>query len=110
MDTMKYKGFEARIGYMEGDDVFNGRILGIRDIVTFEGTSIEELKGAFEEAVEDYLDYCKHQGVQPEKSYSGNFPVRTTREMHAQFSRMAEKEDMSLNQWVIDKLTHCIEE
>lgn len=109
MDTMKYKGYEARIGYVEGDDVLSGRVLGIRDIVTFEGTSLEELHGAFAEAIDDYLDYCQQQGIQAEKSFSGKFMIRTTPELHAKFSHFAEKEESSLNQWVVKTLEHCIE-
>ena len=109
MDTIKYKGYEARIGYIEGDDVFYGRVLGVRDIITFEGTSIEELHGAFAEAIDDYLEYCQQEGIQPEKSYSGKFLIRTSPELHAKFSQIAEKEETSLNQWVVKTLEHCIE-
>jgi predicted HicB family RNase H-like nuclease len=104
MNLMKYQGYEARIEYEEGDTIFHGRVLGIKDIISFEGTCVEELKGAFAEAVEDYLDFCKEKGIHPEKSYSGNFIIRATPELHEKISRRADRENTSLNQWIVKVL------
>ena len=104
MNIMKYQGYEARIEYEEGDNVFHGRVLGIRDIISFEGACVEDLKGAFAEAIEDYLDFCEEKGIEPEKSYSGNFIVRTSPDLHARISLCAERENTSLNQWVVKVL------
>jgi len=111
MDTMKYRGYEAMIGYEDEDEVLYGRVLGIRDVITFEGTCIEELKRSFQETIDDYLQYCEEKGIQPEKSYSGNFIVRATPELHAKLSKLAEKDETSLNQLVIQILENvdCLE-
>jgi len=66
---MEYKGYYACIEYCDEDNCFFGTITGIADVVTFEGNSKEELKEAFIEAVEDYLNICKRQGKKPQKAY-----------------------------------------
>ena len=62
---MQYKGFAAEIEYDDSVERFHGRVLDIRDVVSFEGTSIEELKEAFHASVDDYLAFCKEDGVKP---------------------------------------------
>ena len=62
MNTMTYKGYTARIEYDERDDLFSGRILGIRSIISFHGETVAELRAEFELAIKDYLADCKEQG------------------------------------------------
>lgn len=71
MNTLKYKGFTGSVGFSEDDNVFFGKIEGINGLVNFEGTSVDDLTNAFHEAVEDYLVFCKENGVEPNKKYSG---------------------------------------
>ena len=72
-NVLKYKNFIATVKYSEEDEAFIGRIEGINSIVSFEGQSVEELKSAFYEAVESYLDFCNRKGlIDIQKSYSGN--------------------------------------
>ena len=68
MNTLKYKDFIVSIRYSEEDEVFVGKIEGINSVVSFEGESVSELKEAFAEAAEDYLDFCKRKGIEPQKS------------------------------------------
>lgn len=71
MNTMNYRGYAARIDYSEDDGCFVGHIADISDIVGFHGESVAELRAAFEEAVDDYLETCKKLGRTPEKPLSG---------------------------------------
>ena len=68
---MKHKGYTAHIDYSEDDGCFVGHIAGITDIVGFHGESVAELRAAFEEAVDDYLETCKKLDRTPEKPVSG---------------------------------------
>ena len=79
---MEYKGYYARIEYSDEGNCFFGTIDGIADVVSFEVNSTEDLKGAFIEAVEDYLNICKCQGRKPQKAYRGSFNVRINPELH----------------------------
>ena len=62
MNIMKYKGHSARINYSDEDGLFVGHVAGIKDVVGFHGQSVRELRTAFEEAVDDYLDVCERLG------------------------------------------------
>jgi len=76
MNTMNYKGYTARIELDERDNLFVGRVLGLRAIISFHGETVAKLLTNFELAIEDYLADCKEQGVKPEKPASGKIMLR----------------------------------
>lgn len=96
---MRYKGYAARIEYDERDDIFVGRVLGMRDITSFHARSVPELHEAFRDALEDYLADCAEQGITPEKPASGKVMLRIRPEVHAAASVAARAAGKSLNQW-----------
>jgi predicted HicB family RNase H-like nuclease len=96
---MRYKGYAARIEYDERDDIFVGRVLGMRDIISFHASSVPELHEAFRDALEDYLADCVEQGIAPEKPASGKVMLRIRPEVHAAASVAARAAGKSLNQW-----------
>jgi predicted HicB family RNase H-like nuclease len=104
MKTMKYKGYSARIEYSDEDSCFVGHIAGIRDVVGFHGEAVSELRTAFEEAVNDYLETCKKAGKQPQKPYSGKLMLRIPPKVHAAVAQAAEVSGKSINQWAADML------
>lgn len=69
---LKHKGYIGSAEFDDEDEVFHGRVIGIRDVITFQGISVEELKDAFTDSVEDYLEFCAERGEEPEKPYSGS--------------------------------------
>ncbi len=99
-DVLTYKGYIGSVHFSAGDDVFHGKIEGIRDLVSFEGKGVDELKKAFREAVDDYLEFCKKVGKKPEKSYKGSFNIRISPEIHKQAAIKAAVLGISLNQFV----------
>jgi len=99
-DILEYKTYYAEVHFSAEDEVFHGKIIGINDLVNFEGTTVKELKNAFHEAVEDYLDTCKELGKDPEKTYKGSFNVRIPSELHRQAARQASLKKMTLNDFV----------
>ncbi|SRR5690606_28188589 len=105
MNAMTYKGYAARIDYSDEDSLFVGHIAGIRDVVGFHGESVQELRAAFEEAVDDYLDTCTKLNRQPQKPYSGKLSLRLEPELHATVAVRAELAHKSINQWVTDVLS-----
>ena len=90
MNTMTYRGYAARIEYSDEDQCFVGHIAGIHDIVGFHGESVAELRTAFEEAVDDYLEACEKLGRAPQKPYSGKLMLRVPPEVHAAVAVAAE--------------------
>lgn len=99
-NMMEYKGYFAHIEYSDEDNCFFGTIAGINDVISFEGDSIEELKKAFADAVEDYLGICNRQGKEPQKAYKGSFNVRIDPELHKRAALAASAGGISLNQLV----------
>lgn len=102
MSAMTYKDYQARIEYDSEDEIFFGRIAGIRDVVGFHADTVEGLKAAFREAVEDYLDACAAAGKTPQKPYSGKVMFRLDPETHRRAAIAAELSGKSLNQWAED--------
>lgn len=103
-NVMIYKGYNARVDYDAEDEIFFGRIAGIADGVGFHGQSVAELKTAFHEAVDDYLETCRKIGKPPEKPYSGKMMFRVDPETHRRAAIAAELSGKSLNQWAEDVL------
>ncbi len=99
-DALTYNSFIGSVQFSADDDVFYGKIEGIDDLISYEGTSVAELKEAFRNAVEDYMDLCKEVGKEPFKSCKGSFNVRISKELHLAAMKKASLEGVSLNQLV----------
>ena len=107
MNTMTYKGYAAKIDYSEDDGCFVGHIAGIRDVVGFHGDSVEGLRVAFQDAVDDYLETCEKIGKKPQKAYSGNLMLRVPAEVHESIAVAAEVSGKSINQWAAEALSEA---
>lgn len=107
MSTMTYKNYTARIEYDERDEIFVGRILGVRSIISFHGKDVRELKAQFATAINDYLADCAEQGVAPERAASGKLLLRVSPEIHGGALIAAQAAGKSLNQWATEALQHA---
>nr|VFJ53422.1 MAG: Predicted nuclease of the RNAse H fold, HicB family [Candidatus Kentron sp. FM]VFJ54632.1 MAG: Predicted nuclease of the RNAse H fold, HicB family [Candidatus Kentron sp. FM]VFK10382.1 MAG: Predicted nuclease of the RNAse H fold, HicB family [Candidatus Kentron sp. FM] len=107
MNIMTYKGYAASIEYSDDDECFIGHIAGIKDRVGFHGESVAELKEAFHEATEDYLDTCATVGKEPQKPYSGRLMLHIPPELHATIAIAAQVSGQSINQWVSGALNQA---
>ena len=107
-DVLKYKDFIASVHFSMEDEVFHGKIEGIGDLITFEGGTVADLKNAFEEAVEDYLDICKQIEKDPHKSFKGSFNVRIKPELHKKAVFKSLELGISLNQFVEKAISKLI--
>ncbi|MCL2679270.1 MAG: type II toxin-antitoxin system HicB family antitoxin [Dehalococcoidia bacterium] len=105
--AMTHKGYVGTVEYNDEDDCLFGRIAGIRDIISFEGDSVAEIRKAFEEAVDDYLKHCAAVGKEPNKPYSGKFILRIDPALHAKIAAKAMASGKSLNQYATDVLAHA---
>lgn len=106
---MEYKGY---IGHVEFDDeaeIFHGEVINTRDVITFQGKSVDEIKQAFRESVEDYLEYCAKLGQEPEKPFTGKFMLRIPPDLHRKIFVAAKQSGESINAWIKEQLTHSVE-
>lgn len=103
-DMMEYKGYYGSVHYNDDDRIFHGKLEFIRDLISYEGSDVNSLRQAFEEAVEDYLDLCTQEKRVPEKPLKGSFNVRTGSDLHRRASVYAKSKGKNLNQVVIEAL------
>lgn len=106
-NTMTYKGYSARIEYDDEDGIMIGQIAGIRDGVGFHADSVDGLKEAFHEAVDDYVETCAKIGKEPQRPYSGRVMFRVDPEVHRKAALAAELSGQSLNQWAEEVLNRA---
>jgi predicted HicB family RNase H-like nuclease len=100
--TGPYKGYFGRAVWDADAEFFHGDVIGTRDVITFQGKTIDELNKEFVESIEDYLDLCKKSGRPPERPFSGNFVVRIPAELHKLAWGLAEQRGISLNALVVE--------
>jgi len=106
MGNLKYKGYIGSVEYSEEDNCLFGRVLGMnKDAITYEGTTIEELKADFKEGIDHYLELCRAKGVEPKKAYSGLLNVRIPPEIHGQLAALAQKMGTSINSVIKNAIT-----
>ena len=101
---MKYKGYLGEVTFDAEAKIFHGEVLGLKDVITFQGTTVSELEKAFKDSVDDYVAWCKERGEEPEKAFSGNIRIRISPELHAKLVQAAVMKSISLNSLIIDKL------
>ena len=94
---MQYKGYYGHVEYDAEARIFHGDVIGISDVITFQGTTVDELEEEFHTSVDVYLEHCAEIGKRPEKSYSGRFNLRIAPELHAALAFYAKREGESLN-------------
>jgi len=99
-DILTYKEYIGSVHFNAEDEVFYGKIEGIEDLISFEGSSVGELKEAFKDSVDDYLELCRKAGKKTEKSYKGSFNVRISPEIHKKAKQIAIRKGISLNQFI----------
>lgn len=97
---LQYKGYHGSVEFSSEDNVLFGKILGIRDVITFEGKTVNEITKAFHQMVDDYLKTCKELGKDPDKEYKGSFNVRLTPRVHKLASIRSSAMKVSLNKFV----------
>lgn len=106
---MEYKGYIGDVNFDSEAHLFHGEVINTRDVITFQGKSVDELEKAFIDSVEDYIEWCKEDGVSPEKPYSGKFNLRLSPELHKEVAITAKKMKISINKFVekavVDELT-----
>lgn len=101
---MTYKGYGCTVRFDDEADIFHGEVSGLRDVVTFQGRTVDELRSAFRESVDDYLEFCERRGEEPDKPYSGRFLLRLDPALHRRLVELSAEEGESLNNWIASQL------
>ncbi len=105
-----HKGYIGHVEFEDETEIFHGEVINTRDVITFQGSSISEIKKAFKESVDDNLAFCEERNEEPEKPFSGKFNLRLDPELHRQVYITAKQHHMSLNQWITETIKQHIQE
>lgn len=101
---MKYKGYIGQVVYDDEAKLFHGEVIGLKDVITFQGETVKEIEKAFKDSINDYLAWCVERGEEPEKAFSGNLRIRMSPDLHANLALEAARRGISLNTLINDKL------
>ncbi len=102
---LRYKGYHGNVAFDEEAGLFHGEVVDLRDVITFQGKSVDELQQAFHDSVDDYLDFCQQRGEDPDKPFTGRLMLRLPTEVHRSVYVRAKKEGKSLNEYITEKLS-----
>ncbi len=105
---MEYKGYIGKVELDEEAGILHGEVINTRDVITFQGKTVEEINQSFKDSIDDYLDLCGARGEKPEKLYSGKFTVRLEPDLHRKIHINANLENMSVNTWVVEALKSAV--
>jgi predicted HicB family RNase H-like nuclease len=84
MNVLKYKGYAGVVEFDAEERMFFGRVVGLWDVLSFQGRSVKDLERDFQQTIDEYLDFCARMGKKPDKPFSGKFVVRLNPELHRQ--------------------------
>ena len=102
-NIMQYKGYVGSVEFSESDGVLFGKVQGIRSLISYEGTTFQELLSDFHGAVDDYLALCAEEGTEPETAYKGSLNLRFKKpDTHRRAAIYALTHDQSLNSFIDD--------
>jgi len=107
-NCLHYKDYMGSIEFSEEDRVFHGKVTGIKALISFEGDSVSLIIEDFRNAVDEYLDFCAENGIEPEKPYKGSFNVRVSSELHRRAALAASAKGVSLNAFVEEALEQSV--
>ena len=101
---LSYKGYSGTVRFDPDEDIFHGEVSGLRDVVTFQGHSVREIKRAFRDSIDDYLELCQESGRSPDKPFSGRLVLRMPPDLHRALHSLAAAEEVSLNRAIVGLL------
>lgn len=107
-DLMQYKNYFGSVHFDDEELVFHGKIEFIRALVSYEATDAKGLRKAFEESVNDYLDMCNSQNIEPEIPFKGSLNVRLGAELHRRVAIAAEQQHLSINKFITKTLDQML--
>ena len=108
MNKLYYKGYYGSIEFGEEALTFYGKVQFIKALISYEGESARELKIAFEEAVDDYLETCHEGQIKPEIPFKGSLNIRIGHALHREAALQAGRLNLSLNRFICDAIAEQV--
>ena len=108
-NLLEYKGYYGTVEFSAVDKILFGKVIGINSLISYEGDSVQNLREDFEGAIDDYLEMCAENGMEPEKAYKGSFNVRVSPELHKTLAFYSASRGQSLNSAVEEAIKRYVE-
>ena len=105
---MEYRGYIGKVEFDDEAGIFHGEVINMRDVITFQGLSVEEIRQAFKDSIEDYLEFCAERNEEPDKKFSGKLTLRLKPELHRKLYVKSHLDDKSINAWISEKLESAV--
>lgn len=106
---LERKGYTGELEFDDGAETCHGEVFGLKDVVTFEGESVEEIKRAFRESVDDYLEFCAERGEVLDRPFTGQYRLRIPPDSHRSASMLSPRDGISLNEWILQSIAEKAE-
>ena len=107
-NLLEYKSYYGTVEFSSDDNILYGKVIGINSLISYEGECVESLKEDFEDVIDDYLELCKENGLEPEKIYKGSFNVRISPDLHKNLVIYSESHGQSLNSTVEEAIKQYV--
>lgn len=107
--SLTHKGYIGTVSFNANDELFFGKVHGINDLVTFEGSSVRELKKSFKDSIDNYLQTCAKLKKEPNKTFKGTFNVRLNPELHQKAAITASRRGLTLNDFVKKAISFALD-
>ena len=105
---LKYEGCTGHVEFDDDADLFHGEVLDLKDVVTFQGKTPSEIRQAFRDSIDDYLEFCKERGEDPDRPFSGRLILRLPKDLHRNAFLRAKEAGVSLNNWITSRLNESV--
>ncbi len=96
-------------------DIDGGYVAEVKELpgCFSQGETIEETYENIEDARRLWIESAYEDGVtiplpKTEKGYSGKFIIRVPKSLHSKLDQIAEREGVSLNQYLVSTLSHVV--
>ena len=105
---LKYKEYSGHVEYDDEAHIFHGEVLDTKDVITFQGKTVDEIEHAFRDSIDDYLAFCDERGEQPDKPFSGKLVLRIPFSLHHRIYLKASELGKSLNNYIVEILKRAV--
>ena len=105
---LKYEGYTGQVEFDDEADIFHGEVLDLNDVVTFQGRTPDEIRQAFRDSIDDYLEFCQERGKESDHPFSGRLILRLPKDLHRNAFLRAKEAGVSLNNWITNRLKESV--
>jgi len=110
MNNLEYKGYYGSVDYNKECKCLYGKVPRMtKDLILYEGNTVEELENDFKNAIDSYLEGCEELGIKPRRAYNGVLNIRIPSDIHGRVAMYAKNNGTSINAFIRDSIERKLE-